>query len=156
MFKLGDRVYPKEIEIEDCEANKTEMQYLVGFVCEVNKGCGRRQYSVNWVDERDGEEAEFDHGLKNSWYEDSELTKDKEEYLEMLEDQMDDGEYCLPSNEELDGDAEIFAHDILNDSLDVYSTNYWDGDDDDAEDIREEYRCALLRRVIKLLENEIE
>jgi len=75
MFRIGDRVYPANSEeLQDCEATEQEMDNLVGIVVEVNKTQHERTYSVTWIDTRDGEEAEFSHGLKEAYWDEEELT----------------------------------------------------------------------------------
>lgn len=90
MFKIGDRVYPIDDDaFGDCNAKKDEMLHLVGIITNVNKRYDERHYHITWIDDRDGEEAEFDHGFKNAWWIDSELTAQNNVYVEQLEDFFD-------------------------------------------------------------------
>jgi hypothetical protein len=90
MFKIGDKVYPiDDGAFGDCNAKKDEMLHLVGIITNVDKRYDERHYHITWIDDRDGEEAEFDHGLKNAWWYDSELTAQNNVYVEQLEDFFD-------------------------------------------------------------------
>ena len=90
MFKIGDRVYPiDDGAFGDCNAKKDEMLHLVGIITDVDKRYDERHYRIAWIDDRDGEEAEFDHGFEYEWWLDSELTAQHNVYVEQLEDFFD-------------------------------------------------------------------
>ena len=94
IFHIGNKVYPVKIDGSQCNATKKEMSYLYGIVTGVEDN-GRRYYSVEWLDERTYEPAEFDHGLKNAWFDAVELTCSLGEYVRALDDLDDDGEEDL-------------------------------------------------------------
>lgn len=82
MFYIGDKVYPANKKLfEDCTTSREEMEHLQGFITEVDKTDYERTYEVTWIDNRTGEEAEFDHGLKSAWWDDEELTHFYNDYI---------------------------------------------------------------------------
>ena len=87
IFHIGDKVYPVRIDGSECNATKLEMNYLYGVVVGLSDGLSDddRRYSVEWLDERTNEPAEFDHGLKNSWFKCEELTCSIVDYMSLLD-----------------------------------------------------------------------
>lgn len=96
MFHIGNIVYPVEIDGSQCNATKEEMSRLYGVVVGLSNDDGAyRDYSVEWLDKETDEPAEFDHGLKNSWFNLGTLTSSRAEYIVTLDNlsfEEEDGE----------------------------------------------------------------
>lgn len=122
MFKIGDKVYPAKLEkLQDCEATEQEMDNLIGVVVEVNKTPYERTYSVAWIDTRDGEEAEFSHGLEGAWWDEEELTGFYHEYAVEL-DKFFRGEDL--DDDDINTIADHAIDHIINDYLDIELADY--------------------------------
>lgn len=125
IFHIGDRVWPVKVDGSQCDATKEDMSLLYGVVVGLSLGLSDddRRYSVEWLDARTNEPAEFDHGLKNSWFEVNELSSALDGYINMLN--------SLSFDEEDDDDLnEIVTElcDVIDDRLidlcNIYGLDY--------------------------------
>ena len=157
MLYIGNMVYPRELE--DCEATREEMERLYGIVVKTTEDdkddeadC---EYAVEWLDIDTHKSAKFDHGLKYAWWEENELTTDQSDYAELVNQEIAPS-YEMPESEQLDEDVDCLMEEIEN-SLQIYGENYWEEDDYGRdEDIKEEYRQEIFKRLIEKLKKEIE
>lgn len=152
MLYIGQQVYPANPAVlSDCNATRDEMERLYGIVT----GVFNKQYEVTWLDIKDRQEADFDHGLKTAWWAEDELTTYEDDYNNMINDEMAPT-YEMPNDDDLNEDVGYLMDDI-EESIQTYADNHWDEDDYGRdEDIKDEYRQEILKRLIKRIKKEID
>lgn len=157
MLYIGNMVYPKELD-SDCEATREEMERLYGIIVKTTEDdkddeadC---EYAVEWLDIDTHKSAKFDHGLKYAWWEEDELTTDQSDYEELVNQEIAPA-YKMIDNEDLETDVACFME-SLEDQIQYNANDYWDEDDYGRdEDIKEEYRQEIFKRLIEKLKEEI-
>ncbi len=138
IFHIGDKVYPIRVDGNRCDATRQEMSRLYGIVVGIEGDGNSREYNVEWLDIYTNEPAKFDHGLKNAWFEESELTDFIGDYIDALDRVFDED----------DGDDDIDQ--IVNQLCDVV--------DDELGHLCEEYNldpCEYADTIIKQLCNHL-
>lgn len=84
-FRVGDRVYPiYESALVDLKTDDVDVKDFVGIITQADrKTNGRYEYSIVWLDwERINELGT----LWNAWWEEDQLTLDRDTFLELVED----------------------------------------------------------------------
>lgn len=90
-FFIGDKVYPKHYhDIEDYAFDVAELvcipaENLYGIVTAVEDECS---YGVVWIDAETRKEISVP--LRNAWWDERELTDDREEFLDVFNEALAD------------------------------------------------------------------
>ena len=84
-FRVGDRVYPiDETALVELKTDDVDVKDFVGIITQADrKTNGKYEYAITWLDwERINELGT----LWNAWWEENQLTLDRDTFLELVED----------------------------------------------------------------------